>query len=273
MHVDDLKKTWDDFLASKERGKPDEVLKNRLIEHYYPLVKKTAIRVHQKITHVDVDELTSEGVKGLYDAVDNYDRSKLTKFETYAPTRIEGSMRDAIRSNDWIPRLVRSKANFLDRERSRIETRLGHHASNAEMARELEMSEADFEELHQAAATPAVHNIAEVHNNDGGDTGFSIEHLEDSDAAQPVDAMVREELWKKLLGTNFTPQEQQIIKLYYREDLSMKEISEIVDLSESRVSQMHTVTLKRLSQKAKRNPKYFADILRVVERFKEAQTA
>jgi RNA polymerase sigma factor for flagellar operon FliA len=270
----DVKTLWQKYFASKMNGAPCPETKRELVEHYYPLVKKVATRVHQKVTDVSVDELTSMGVDGLYDAVANYDESFKTKFETYAPTRIRGSMLDAIRKADWVPRLVRQKATYLDRKRQVFESECGRKVDNGELAEMLGMNEDDFEELSRAAVSPAVHNITEATSSmeTDGEPSFSIEHLEDEGVSQPIDHMLREELWNKLLGKNFTPQERQIMWLYYREDHSMKEISEIVQLSESRVSQMHTMILRRLSQKVRRNPDYFADILGVVEKFRDAET-
>lgn len=264
-----LKSTWQKYLESKKNGKIDQVAHNKLIEHYFYLVKKTAGNLHQKLSEVTLDELISMGVDGLYDALKNFDPSKKTKFETYAPLRIRGSMLDAIRKADWVPRLVRAKAAFLDKARQSLESEVGRKLSDVEMAEKLHMSVDEYRDMSRSASAPLVHNIQEVNNNEG-ETTFSIEQIEDADLSTPVDSMIRQELWDKLLGKNFTPQEREIMWLYYKGAHSMKEISKKVELSESRVSQMHTTILRRLEQKVKRNPEYFSDIWEVVERFKEA---
>ena len=265
---------WADFFASKATGLPDPELKKKLVGHYYPLVRRVANRLHQKLTEVQPDELTSMGVDGLYDAISAYDTSRNTKFETYATPRIKGSMLDAIRSADWVPRLVRAKAGQLDRRRQVLESEAGHRLTASEMAEKLGMTQEDYQQYSKGAVSPAIHSVNDLNGNESdSDKQISIEHVEDEDSAQPGERMFRREMFWKLLGKNFTPQERTIIRLYYYEERSMKDISDIVGLSESRVSQMHSIILKRLLRTVERNPDYFSDIFQFTNRFKEAAPA
>jgi RNA polymerase sigma factor for flagellar operon FliA len=258
---------WDAFLKSKNSGAPDPLLTKSLVEYYYPLIKKVAIRVHLKLVEVQVDELTSMGVEGLYDAVENFDPSRNIKFETYAMYRIRGSMLDAVRKADWVPRLVRSNAHKLEKVQQALESEEGRKLSSSELAEKLKMSEKEFEEFRQSATTPAVHSVNDASwNSDDSERTFAVDSVEDDNASQPINGLLRKEFFAKFLGRNCSEQERKIIHLYYYQACSMKEISEIVGLSESRVSQMHSIIIKRLRKKADRNPAYFSDIFTMVDR-------
>lgn len=267
MNEQELKETWDGFIASKGTGEPDLKLKRKLAEHYYGLVKLVANRMHQKLVQVQPDELASMGVDGLYDAIGGYDRSFNTKFETFAQPRIRGSMLDAIRKIDWVPRQVRAKCNQMEKQRVLLESEAGHRLTSAEMADRLSVNREEFDELLRSTVATAIHSVNDLNDDDSKTMG--INHIEDDGICQPVNNMIRKELFAKLMGKNFTPQERMIIWYYYFEDLSMKEIAaEKVKLSESRVSQMHGKILARLKQKIERNPGYFADIGPFLDKFR-----
>jgi RNA polymerase sigma factor for flagellar operon FliA len=274
MKEAELQETWKSYFASKTAGKPDLLLEKKIVEHYYPLVKKIANRLHQKLIEVQADELASMGIEGLYDAVANYDSDRNTKFETYSTPRIRGSMLDEIRKCDWVPRLVRSRAAKLDRQRQRLESAAGRKLLHSELAEKFGMTTEAFEEFVVGATNPAVHSVNDIpNNNSDSDRSLSIEHVSDSKAVDPSHKILRRELFDKLMGRNFTEQERKIMRLYYYGELSMKEISEKVELSESRVSQMHSIIVKRLRQKAERNPEYFSDILLLAGKFKDTVAA
>jgi RNA polymerase sigma factor for flagellar operon FliA len=282
MTEQEVQAAWNQFFTVKATGIPYPELKRRpelkkLAEHYYPLVRKVANRLHQKLgsnPEVQPDELTSMGVDGLYDAVSGYDTSRATKFETYATPRVRGSMLDAIRSADWVPRLVRAKASQLDRRRQILESDVGHRLTEGEMADKMGMTVEDYRDFSKGASAPAIHSVNDLNGNENdSDKQMSIEHVEDEDSSMPAERMLRKELFSKLMGRNFTPQERTIIKLYYYEDRSMKEISDIVGLSESRVSQMHSIILKRLRQGVTRNPEFYSDIFSYVGGFRDAAPA
>jgi RNA polymerase sigma factor for flagellar operon FliA len=286
MKPEEVKELWVEYFASKANGAACPKTQRKLVENYYPLVRVVAQRMHQKLNEVTVDELSSMGVDGLYDAVDGYDPEKFTnKFETYAMHRIRGSMLDGIRKADWVPRLVRSNSTWLEKQRSIHESAAGHRLKSDELWERIveanrEEAESrgitgisDFEEYVESSTTPAMHSVNDIQSENDNDKGLGIEHIKDNRASQPIERMLRRELFDKLMGKNFTKQERKIIWLYYFEDLSMKEISDIVKLSESRVSQMHGDIRARLQQKAARNPDYFSDIWSMMSQFKEAATA
>ncbi len=259
---EELKTIWQNFLDSKKSaGEPDRELQKRLVEHYYPLVRKVANRVHQKLVEVQPDELTSMGIDGLYDAVKGFDPTRFTKFETYAMHRIRGSMLDAVRKADWVPRLVRSNAHKLDRARQLAESEAGRKLSAAEISEKMGISQEEYDDFYRSAATPAVHSVNDASwNSNDNERTFAVDSVEDDTVSQPLNSMLRHEIFAKLMGSNCSEIERKIIKLYYYEGYSMKEISEMVGLSESRVSQMHSTILKRLKNKADRNPVFFSDI-------------
>ena len=278
-----VEELWKQYLASKSAGMECIKLKNKLIEHYYPLIRIVAQKMHQRNNQLTVDEFVSNGVRGLMDAIDGFDptHEKKAKFETYAMPRIRGSMLDEIRSTDWVPRLVRSNSTWLERQRAIHESSAGHKLRNEELWERISDEDKikrgidcamDFEEYVESSTTPAMHSVNDVTNEDFG-RALSIEHIKDRRAVQPIEPLLRKELFHKLLGKGFTEQERKIMWLYYFEDLSMKDISEIVGLSESRVSQMHGDIKNRLLQKTARNPEYFADIWSTVADFKDMAAA
>lgn len=261
---------WKRYFESKTQGAPCKITERELVELYYPVVRKTAQRMCQKLKEVTADELASMGVDGLYHAVRNFEPEKWkAKFETYALHRIRGSMLDEIRKADFIPRLVRANFAKLDRQKQILESEAGHRLSDGEMAERLNITNEEYDCLVKAAYTPAMHSVNDATpENDQGKT-LGIEHIKDQRAIQPIEKVLRTELFSKLMGSNFNKLERKIVWYYYFKDLSMKEISDEVGLSESRVSQMHGNIKERLQQKASRNPEYFEDIWEMVADFKE----
>lgn len=272
-----IQELWEAFFASKLTGNPDPNLERKLVEHYYFLVKIAAQKMHKKNKNLSIEEFQSFGVEGLYQTINRYDPTKYNnKFETYAMPRIRGSMLDKIRQDDWVPRLVRSNSSWLDRQRNIYESEAQRHLSVSELYEMIPQEELHkqkiysldkFEKFVESSTTVAMHSVYDAHT-EGDDQQLSIEQINDPSATQPMHGMLRKELFAKLMGKNFTPQERKIIWYFYFEDLSLKEIGPIVGLSESRVSQMHGDIKQRLEKKAERNPKYFQDIFKFVSEFK-----
>lgn len=272
---------WQAYFESKLSGSSSLDIKKTLVENYYVLVHRVAQRMHHKHPQLTVDELASMGVDGLYQAIDGFDVSHNTKFETYAMHRIRGSMLDEIRKGDWVPRLVRSNSTWLEKQRSIHESIAGRKLQNEELWERISQNDkmdrgianvTDFDEYIESTDSPAIQSVDDFARHNDQRKSMTIEHIKDNKAVQPIEPMLRRELFHKLMGKNFTPQERKIMWLYYFEDLSMKEISDVVKLSESRVSQMHGDIRQRLQQKAARNPEYFTDIWLMVADFKEAST-
>ena len=225
----------------------DENLRNTLIEHHMPLVRTIAERVLQTLPKsVDVDDLNSAGTFGLMDAINGFDLSRGIKFKTYCTTRIRGSILDELRSQDWVPRLVRLKAHRLERAIRALEGRLGRNPNQAEIAEELEIS---LEELqaHQAEANAkTIFSLSEKWDDGDDDKELEkIEILADKKSSCPVDTIQQRDAMDTITSS-LTKKERLIILMYYYEGLTMREIGEIMELTESRVCQIHSNVMARL---------------------------
>ena len=241
--------------------------RNQIVQKYYYLVERVAESMSKKITEVEKEALASMGVDGLYDAVDGFEperpdvkTGKVVKFETYAVYRIKGSIIDEIRRDDWVPRLVRSRARKIDRTRNALMADLGREPTNEEMADALSMPLDEYTTMLKAAALKSVQSINVTFggkDNDSNEEMAIVDCVRDPSTYEPLESLIQEELKSKLFGKGFTPLERRIIHSYYFEGRSMKEISEAIGLSESRVSQMNTDIIKRLQEKVRRNPEYF----------------
>lgn len=262
-----IETVWKKFIETKTEESSCPELKKQLVEHYYPIVKNIAsrMRVNRKIKDLSVDELTSFGVDGLYDSIEKFDPVMFSnKFETYATHRIRGSIFDHLRNLDWTPRLTRTKINKYETQKQILENQLGRKASSEEIRESMNITEKDEKKIK----VPNIFsmNSSSSRDNYDEDSAYSIE---DEKSVQPLDSILRTEFFKKLTSISFTPIEKKIIWLYYWERKSMREISEEIEISESRISQMHNKILARLKEKIEKNPKYFSDIISVVKNFKQ----
>jgi RNA polymerase sigma factor for flagellar operon FliA len=240
--AEEVKQWWESFKANG-----DEYSRNRLLEHYLPIVKYTAERLHQKLPdEVDVDDLISSGIFGLMDAVRAFDLTRGVKFETYCAQRIRGAILDELRSLDWVPRLVRSRASKLNAATSNLEAQLGRKPTNKELAKQMGLSMKDFRKLQRDAnATSFVSLSRKWFETDSNKDVREIDVLEDTSSQDPIRTVQRKDL-KELITRGLSRAERLIVILYYFEEMTMKEIGETLDLSESRVSQMHSAIMERL---------------------------
>ncbi|MEX2387862.1 MAG: FliA/WhiG family RNA polymerase sigma factor, partial [Phycisphaeraceae bacterium] len=231
----DILEVWNEYKATG-----DEALRNRLMEHYLPLVKYNAERIHQKLPdEVDVEDLMSAGIFGLMDAIDAFDRDRGVKFETYCAPRIRGAILDELRSMDWVPRLVRSRSSQVDQARKRLEMRLGRKATDDEIAKEMGLSQEEFGKIRKDAGAVGVVSLSRKwFETDSNKDVREIDVLEDARQANPFSAVSKRDM-KDLVTKGLSRAERLIIILYYYEEMTMKEIGVTLDLSESRVSQMH----------------------------------
>ena len=225
----------------------DENLRNTLIEHHMPLVRTIAERVLQTLPKsIDVDDLNSAGTFGLMDAINGFDLSRGIKFKTYCTTRIRGSILDELRSQDWVPRLVRLKAHRLERAIRALEGKLGRNPNQAEIAEELEIS---LEELqaHQAEANAkTMFSLSEKWDDSDDDNDMEkVEILADRKSTSPVDTIQQRDALD-MITSSLTKKERLIVLMYYYEGLTMREIGEIMELTESRVCQIHSNVMARL---------------------------
>lgn len=231
-------------------------LRDKLILHYAPLVKYVAGRIYIKVpSSVDHGDLVSCGVFGLIDAIDKFDLSKNIKFETYAIARVKGAIIDELRSLDWIPRSVRFKAKELEKTYMELEGRLKRTPTDEEVCRELGISK---DKLHETisqignTAVVALDDTFTVGKDMDGRVGL-IDIIEDESSAEPAATFEIEEM-KGLLAQaidRLPEREKTVIALYYYEGLTLKEIGEVLGVTESRVSQMHTKAILQLKAKLK----------------------
>lgn len=229
------------------RSQPTTELRNRLLENYLPLVKYNAERIWARLPEgVDLDDLISAGVFGLMDAIDAFDLDRGVKFETYCVPRIRGAMLDELRGMDWVPRLVRSRASKLEVARKELEVALGRPPRDHEMAEKLGVSLKEYEKLAQDAnAVGLVSLNKKWYETDGYKDVREIDILEDKKSEDPTIRMQKRDLMR-LVTKGLNRNERLIIILYYYEEMTMKEIGMTLDLSESRVSQMHSSIIARL---------------------------
>lgn len=239
----DIQQVWLDY---KQGG--DRRLRNMLMEHYLPLVRYTAERVATKLpSEVDTDDLISAGTFGLLDAIEAFDLSRGVKFETYCSARIRGAILDELRTMDWVPRLVRSRAHRLEVATKALRAELGRLPSDDEVAHHLGLSKAEFHKLmRDANAVSLVSLSRKYHDEDSTRELQEIDVLEDRQSEDPFNELQKRDL-REVIMNGLSRIERLIVVLYYYEQMTMKEIGSTLDLSESRVSQLHSSILNRLT--------------------------
>ncbi len=244
-----IEKLWKKYGRRK-----DQPSRNGLLEHYLPIVKYTAERLYTKLPEeVDVNDLIAAGIFGLLDALDAFDPERGVKFETYCVPRIRGAILDELRSMDWVPRLVRSRAHKLSDATQVLEAQLGRTPTEKELTKQLKLSMKEFRKLRRDAQAIGVVSLSRKwFETDSYKDVREIDVLEDRRSDDPFRAAQRKDI-KELVTRGLSRAKRLIIILYYFEEMTMKEIGETLDLSESRVSQMHSAVLARLRhQLAKR---------------------
>ena len=251
---EDVLETWLEY----KKDQTNQRLRNLLIERYLPLVRYNAERVWAKLPEgVDLNDLISAGVFGLMDAIDAFDLERGVKFETYCVPRIRGAMLDELRTMDWVPRLVRSKASKLESARKEVEARLGRPPTEVELAEKMQLTVEEFEKLRsEASAVNLVSLNKKWYETDSYKDVREIDVLEDGKGEDPTEGIQKRDLMK-LVTRGLNRNERLIVILYYYEALTMKEIGNTLGLSESRVSQMHSSIVSRLKdQLGRRRPEF-----------------
>jgi RNA polymerase sigma factor for flagellar operon FliA len=229
------------------RQEPSQQLRNFLIERFLHLVRYNAERIHQRLPdEVDVDDLMQAGLFGLMDAIDGYEPDMGFKFETYSATRIRGAILDELRNMDWVPRLVRHRTARVEQARQRIEMEFGRKASDQEIADRLNLDPEEFSKFKRDSRATTITSITrKAYPSDGSREVREIDVISDETQVNPLRLLQRKDL-KDLMTKGLSRAERLIVILYYYESMTMKEIGLTLDLSESRVSQMHSSILARL---------------------------
>lgn len=224
-------------------------VREKIIIEYAPLVKLVAGRLSMYLGYnVEYDDLVGYGIFGLIDAIDKFDYGKGIKFETYASLRIRGAVLDQIRKMDWIPRSLRQKQKKIDAAMSKLEAELGRPATDNELAKEIGISE---DELINWQGQANVSNVISLDEFVEASGEKDVESVGVNTFETPEEVIEKEEL-KKLLAESLetlTDREKKVILLYYYEELTLKEISQVLEVSESRISQLHTKALQKMRAK------------------------
>ena len=252
---EEIAQVWLDF----KRDQSNQSLRNALIERFLPLVRYNAERVWAKLPDgVDLNDLISAGVFGLMDAIEAFDLERGVKFETYCVPRIRGAMLDELRTMDWVPRLVRSKASKLEAARKEVEAELGRPPSDAEIAKKMGLPMEEYDKhKSEASAVNLVSLNKKWYETDSYKDVREIDIIEDTRGEDPTDGIQKRDVMK-LVTKGLNRNERLIIILYYYEELTMKEIGTTLGLSESRVSQMHSSIVARLKDQLNRRRPEFA---------------
>lgn len=226
--------------------------KERIILEHLPQIKYIAQRIACKLPpHIEMDDLISAGVLGLLDAAEKFDPKRGVKFKTYADRRIKGAILDSLRNLDWAPRSLRKKGKDLERTYRELEQRLGRAASDSEVAEELGMAEEELQQLLGQLKGINLGSFQEVTSIDRSGGDGLIRYAPEAPDQNPFVVFQRKELKEMLtVAIDRLPKnERVVVSLYYYDELTMKEIGEVLGVNESRVSQLHTKAMMRLRGK------------------------
>ncbi len=227
----------------------------QIVKEYSPMIKYVANRIALRLPpHIEVDDLISVGAIGLMDAIEKYDPSRGAKFKTYAEFRVRGSILDELRSLDWVPRSIRQKASNLDAVSRKLQSKLGRLPEDEEIAKEMGVTlEEFFDTLNETRNMPLLSLEDLGIARDSGDKHSLLETLEGKGDVDPQTQMRLKEL-KNLIAAaidSLPEKERLMVSLYYYEELTMKEIGEVLGITESRISQIHSKAVYRLRTKLK----------------------
>ena len=244
--------TSDELLAlwTEYKQNPDnQAVRNRLVEHYLPIVYRRADRIRAKLpSEIERDDLISAGTFGLIDAIGAYDMNRGVKFETFCLPRVHGAIVDELRAMDWVPRKVRSKTSKMNEAYRVLEGKFGRKPTEEELAEFLDQPLDEVRKTISQSSTVNMTSLDKSWTDTSGDSDISeMDILADKRGEDPSDRISKQELIRNCTK-GLSKNERLIIILYYFEELTMKEIGATLDLSESRVSQIHSQILERIKK-------------------------
>ncbi|MCA8980112.1 MAG: FliA/WhiG family RNA polymerase sigma factor [Planctomycetes bacterium] len=248
VQTEDLWLVYRKAVNKGAKGKDEvEALRNELMERHLPLVRYIAERLLQTLPKsIELDDLVSAGLFGLMDAIRGFDADRGIKFKTYCSTRIRGSILDQLRSQDWVPRLVRLKASRIDKALHRLTGEYGREPTHAELAESLELDHQELSREMREANAKAMFSLSEKwEDHDDDNATEKVDVLEDRQSIDPMNELNRRDLLN-FLTRSLTHKERFIIEQYYRVGHTMREIGEMLALTESRVCQIHSNVMSRL---------------------------
>jgi len=237
-----MKDVWREYHKTKS-----EAIRNFLMEKYLHLVRYNAERIYARLPdEVDIQDLMSAGLFGLMDAIDAFDLGRGVKFETYCAPRIRGAVLDELRSMDWVPRLVRHRTARVEGARQRFEMKHGRSPTDEELSKNLKIHGEEFDKFKRDSVAVGTFSLTrKCFSSDGNKDVREIDVIKDESQRNPFSEIQRKDV-KDLIAKGLSRAERLIVILYYYEEMTMKEIGATLDLSESRVSQMHSSILARL---------------------------
>jgi RNA polymerase sigma factor FliA len=251
--ADDTQTLWLEFRKTGDQG-----IRDRLILTYAPLVKYVAGRLGSGLpAHVDEGDLVSYGLLGLIGAIERYEPDRDVKFETYAIARIKGAIIDELRAMDWVPRSVRSRAREIERAIAALEAQTGVAPTDEQIAKKVGITVEELEDSLTDISRSSIAALDELWTvSDGGDQIALIDTVEDSEAPDPQNALSQTEMKEAMADAiaRLPEREKLVVTLYYYEELTLREIGEVLGVTESRVSQLHTKAILRLKARLSGSP-------------------
>ncbi len=245
------------------RSISDPKIKSEIIVNYSLLIKYIAQKILARLpSNIELDDLISCGVIGLMDAIEKFDPSHNNKFKTYAEFRIRGAILDELRAQDWVPRSIREKAKLIERNYTRLESELGRPATDDEMCQALNCTLEEFYQILNQSKPVFLLNVDDNSSFSRCDKKLIAGIVEDSYSTNPLNAVSYKNIRESVKeGIKSLPEKQRLVlSLYYYEDLNLKEIGKILDVTESRISQLHTQAIIKLRSKLKSIFKHPDDI-------------
>jgi RNA polymerase sigma factor for flagellar operon FliA len=243
-----MQELWQEYRENR-----DKAVRDRLILTYAPLVKYVAGRLGSSLpAHVDEGDLVSYGLLGLIGAIERYDPDRDIKFETYAIARIRGAIIDELRALDWVPRSVRSRARQIERAIGELEAKLGRAPTDEEIAAKVGVTVDELDSSLTDISRSSIAALDELWSVSGdGDQVSLLDTLEDDTIAQPAEVLDETETREALADAiaRLPEREKLVVTLYYYEELTLREIGEVLGVTESRVSQLHTKAILRLKSR------------------------